>query len=148
MVDIFTGSYSLTSIRLDSADIAECEDEGGQAVSLYGLYRDETARVSLFLDGSPGTLYPCYGGLSGQGYLPHPVFSGMLTLATPRVPTGFYRFKVQQSTETFTSDLATVPFGLTVRVRNWRTRVFSLRRVMPPWYRTGPRILDNVGLLS
>jgi len=147
MVDIFIGGYSLNTIRLDSASLAKVEDDGGYQIDLLGLYREEPARLQL-VNQLTLVAYECYGAFSGQGYSPSPKSPTLISLATPPLPVGTYAFKITQSTYSFTSTGADVPFTLAVVRRQWKAQTFTLRRVFPPWYKLGPRNLDNVGLLT
>lgn len=135
------------TLSLASADKSRVEDDGGYGVILAGTFKDAPAAVHLVNDFT-AQAYPCYGGRSGHGYAPHPLTPDTLSLATPVVPPGWYRFEVTQGVSSVNSAAAPVPFHLEVVRRQWRSRVFSLRGVFPPWYRFGARNLDGVDLLT
>jgi hypothetical protein len=146
-MDAFIGQYALNFVRLDSADLADVEDDGGYVVNLFGQFKDATATIRLINAGNPLLTYSCYGAQSGQGYTPRPRNAGWLPFASAVVPPGAYEIEVVQGVDSFNSADAVVPFLLTVHVRNWRSRTLALRKAFPPWYRTGPRTLDGVELL-
>lgn len=140
MVDVYVGEYSLAGIQLDSVEPSTVEDDGGYEITLRGLFKDETAKVYLK---QGATLYECYSAKSGQGYDPRPRNPVTMIVATPPVPRGVYDVRVVQGLDD--DELAA---ALTVVARNWKSRVFDLRRLLPPWYKTGPRKLDSVDLLT
>lgn len=146
-MDIFVGSYSLSSISLDSASVASVEDDGGYQIDLRGVFRAEPVSISL-INTLTSDRYACYGARSGEGYAALPKSASLISLATPPMPTGTYAFQIAQGAYTAVSTSAAVPFTLAVVRRQWKTKVHALRRVFPAWYKLGPRSLDNVELLT
>jgi len=140
MTDVFVGEYSLAGVTLTSVVPPILEDDGGYLLTLTGLFKDAPAKV-LLVQGLD--TYECYSSKGGQSYDPRPRNPITMIVASPPVPRGVYTVRVVQDV-----DDDELVGALTVVARNWKSRVFDLRRVFPPWYKTGPRSLDSVDLLT
>ena len=94
----------------------------------------ELAAQVWIVDGA--TLYPCYSARSGDGYAPFPDSPVILTAATPPLPRKEnLTLRVQQGAE-----VQELVGAIDVVARNWDTKTFDFRRILPPWYATGLRL--------
>lgn len=141
MSDVFISSYTFSAILLTSISQPVVEDDGGYPITITGQFLDRTAQV--FVERGP-VQFRCYGGESGRGFNPYPLPT-TLGFVTPPMPRGGapWDVRVIQGTEQ-----EVLPGVLSVVARNWQSGTFEFRRVFPPWWRTGPRSLTSVELLT
>ena len=132
-------SLQVEFVQLVNAAIAavsvtplEVADDGGTRLQFYGLFQPNLpVLVEVMVDGTP---YPCYSSDYGRRNSPVPLGENILICATPSLPIGGpYDLRVTQD-----GNVDTLSGQLLVRARNWSTRVFELRRLLPPWMRRGP----------
>jgi hypothetical protein len=106
---------------------------GGDKITLTGTFpRDHTYAVTV------GGV-AAYSGVSGQGNVLLTPNETTLTFAMPPQPTAGAK-TVALSKIGSTPDSGTS--SITALERVFRSAVFSLRRMFPPWYATGPRRLE------
>lgn len=141
MTDVFIGEFSTLAIELTSLSQGVVEDDGGYPITITGVFREEVAAVYLVRGADQ---IPCYSARSGQGYRPFPRSPTTLQFATPPLPLGGAAWDVKVVQGAFEAVLSA---AVTVVARNWHDRSLALRRVLPPWYKLGPRYLDSVDLL-
>lgn len=141
MTDLFYGTYAVSDLVLTGISQPSVEDDGGYAIVITGQFLDRPAQV--FVERAADQR-PCYGGESGRGFAPYPLPT-RLTFVTPPLPLGGAPWSVRVIQGSEQEVLAGV---LTVVARNWQSGTFEFRRVFPPWWRTGPRNLTPVGLLT
>jgi hypothetical protein len=141
MTDVFIGEYSLAGISLTSVTPGDIEDDGGYELTILGLFKDATASVVLVDAGL--VEYVCYSAKSGQGYSPRPRNPVTMIVASPPLPPGVYTLRVTQGV-----DSDEITNAVVVERHFWKTRTQDLRRLLPPWYKAGPRLLERIGLLE
>lgn len=141
MTDLFGDSYDLTPPSPSGIEVTEVDhpvvpDDGGLVFMVRGTFRLSPARVYVVTN---GVSIPCYSGAPGHGYTPIPSSTSSISVVTPPLPRGGpWDVHVVQGVEEATG------VGLmTVVARVWTSRVFDLRRLFPPWYRLGPRVVDS-----
>lgn len=118
------------------------EDAGGQPIQITGSFSAGNTMgpvdTEVFVVVS-GQDIPCYSNESGRGYLSFPFEKRILVAAAPPLPIGGpYDVKIVQG-----GDTIIVENQLTVVARNWESKAFAFRRLLPPWYATGKRNLAN-----
>lgn len=141
MTDVFIGEYSLAGVLLESVTPSTLEDDGGYEMRLRGLFKDETAVVVLI--GADLVEHRCYSAKSGQGYSPRPRSPTVIVVATPPLPPGVYTVRVVQG-----MDDDELFNAVTIVRRVWKSKTRDFRRLLPPWYKMGPRLLERIDLLE
>jgi hypothetical protein len=147
MSDIFTGfvpppleDFSTTTVAVDSIQPSVVDDDGGNEVFLIGTFKNEPAQVLITRE---ALTFECYSGSRGQGNRPVPLAGNVLRVVMPPMPIGAdFTVEVIQGASS-----GSLPQGLVVAARSWRSKVFELRRAFPPRMRTGARSLNTVAAL-
>ena len=128
-------AITVTSITPDRVG-----SDGGQLLTLVGTFVDGE-RYRIFI-GKDATGYPCYSGVPGQG---NDLYSGAgvrLRCFVPAIPPrGPYQLYLR-SLDSLDEILVSV--GLHVFPQDFKTKIFDFRRVLPPYWRTGPRNMETL----
>lgn len=121
------------------------EDKGGAFLEVEDIGIPLSDDLRVFVDDGT-TEHACYSGVSGQGYTVKALEAGVMQFVVPPLAIGGpYDIVVRSAGGGL---LATIPGVLDVVARNWESKVFDLRRLLPPWYKTGPRRVDIEDLLE
>ena len=122
------------------------EDKGGEflTVTTDDALPLETDLYVYVYDGV--TEHRCYSGVAGSGDVIRAIDANTVRFVVPELPIGgAYDVRVKTTGGALQTTLSAF---LQVVARNWETKVFDLRRLYPPWYKTGPRSVDSVDLLE
>ena len=114
--------------------------DGGYLLKIIGVFEVDTAhRVHVGLNGSSNDPV-CYAG-QGQGSLALPFTATELRVFTPRLALGLLSVFVLQTATTDSDSLLGV---LTSVKPDFKSRVFDMRRILPPFWKTGPRSMEQL----
>lgn len=120
------------------------EDNGGALLSITDASIADNTDRRVFID--VGTEErACYSGVAGQG---NRVIAkdGSIQVVTPPMPIGGpYDVVIRDAGGTL---VTTLPAVLDVVARNWQSKAYALRGLLPPWYKTGPRRVDAEDMLE
>lgn len=115
---------------------------GGYKVEVVGAFvLGERLNAHIGLTGTIADL-KAWSGIAGQGTILLPISATKLVFYTPRLPVSgaFQLFlKSLDSVDTALKDAA-----IETRAPQFYTSVFAVRGVLPPFYKTGPRRIDQV----
>jgi hypothetical protein len=125
------------ALILTSASPAEVEDRAGIEMTLLGTF-PVGIETHIYV-GVLGTNQdpPAYPGIPGQGYTFYPTRADRLKIYLPRLTLG-----VQIVTALSLDGNDTLTNAFTVRPRQFRTSVFSLKSILPSRWKLGPRNLE------
>ena len=130
-------SFSLTDVNRERVP-----ENGGHELQVLGAF--EVGKGYLVFVGDTGSAndYPCYSGKPDQGNIIYPWTSGILRCYTPLLPPGLtLKVTVKDATSPETHTLDDV---LTVDYQFYHSTVFGIRKVLPPFYKTGPRDIELI----
>lgn len=130
--------FSLTAVSP-----ATLMENGGYLFQVQGTF-EPGHRYSLHIGPLGSASDPaCYSGVPGQGNTIYPWTTGILRAYSPMLdPTGGpYKVYV---VDIDTSENHTLVAVMTVVYRDFRSSVFTLRKVLPLHWRTGPRDIELV----
>lgn len=130
-----TADDYFATLVLTAIDVAEVSDNGGDVVAIEGefVYANHTVAIAT---GAGET--PCYMGVSGDGLTSFPDTPTSLTFVVPVLARGG-PYSIVVRTGAQEEYLINV---LTVRNRSWQQQAMTLRQVLAPALKTGPRTLD------
>lgn len=116
-------------------------NDGGVLVAVTLLDPLADGNYAVYLGPLASALDPaCYSGISGQGGIIQ-VVSNAFAVYVPPLPVGgpysFYLVGVSGA------PIATTVAVITVIAHSFKSRTFSIRKVLPPWWKTGPRDPEN-----
>lgn len=130
-------AFSLTSVNRERVP-----EDGGYELRVNGSFELDKRYLVYIGDTGSENDYPCYSGKVGQGNYIYPWTSGILRCYTPLLPPGLtlkVTVKDGDSPEAHTLDDV-----LTVDYQFYHSTVFGIRKVLPPFYKTGPRGIEQV----
>ncbi len=114
--------------------------DGGYLLKVLGVFEPDTAhRVHIGITGSSDDPV-CYAG-QGQGNVALPFTSTELRVFTPRLSLGLLSVFVFQTATTDSDSLLGV---LTTVKPDFKSRVFDMRRILPPFWKAGPRSMEQL----
>jgi len=128
------------AFSLSAVDPGVVAEDGGREIQVQGSFElGNRYKVHLGANGSSADP-ACYSGKSGQGLIIYPWTSGALRCYAPvTAPGGPYTVTVVNQD---TAEEHQLVDEVTVTERQYYTSVYDLRKVLPPFYRTGPRRID------
>jgi len=129
------------AFSLTSADPQTIPEDGGREIVIEGTFELENPyKVHIGSNGS--SVDPaCYSGKPGQGSIIYPWTSGALRCYSPVLaPGGPYTVTVVNQD---TAEEHQLVAEVIVVERQFWTSVYDLRKILPKFYKTGPR---NIGL--
>jgi len=128
------------SFSLASIDPEIIPEDGGREIHILGSFEPKNGyRIHMGSTGSSADP-ECHSGKAGQGSVVYPWTDAILRGYTPViVPGGPYTVTVVNLDTAEEHQLVDV---LTVVERQFWTSVYDLRKVLPMFYRTGPRKID------
>ena len=131
-------AFSLTSI-----DPVTFPEDGGHEIQVAGSFEaGREYRVHIGELGSTSDL-ACYSGKPEQGTTIYPWTTGILRayspVLTPNRTVSVTVVDLDTLEEHTLTDVGTTVF------RHYKSLVFSLRKVLPIFYKTGPRDISRVG---
>ena len=118
------------------------DDAGGGAPRPFAIYTCGPTVYNRVHVGNSGTASDpvCYAG-QGQGSIVLPFTPTELRVFTPRLELGLLSVFVIQTATTDTDNLLGV---LTTVKPDFKSRVFDMRRILPPFWKTGPRSMEQL----
>lgn len=130
------------ALSISAVNRTEVPEDGGYPIDIVGDFSEVLGQDLEVYIGTNGdaTDTPCYSGVPGSSRTVIPLSDTLLRCYTPRLDTGLQSIFVQ-TVDTLSQDLLTD--SIMVFKRGFETSVFDMRRVLPPWYRTGPRTIDE-----
>lgn len=131
---------------ITSVSPAEVPFDGGYALTILGTFNvGNRLEVYLGIYGDPTKDYICYSGVPGQGNIVFAQDSRAIRAFTPAVYAGgpFAVTVVDLDAVEQASALAAVY----TRVASYRLTQLALRSVLPHFYRTGYRRMNQIGPL-
>lgn len=119
-------------------------EEGGLLLTLTGTFTLQH-RYQVYLGGTGTTADPgCPSGVAGQGYIIYPRTTGVMYCYSPVLaPGGPYTLTVENLE--LADTIQAVDAVLVLR-RQFRSKVYGMRRLFAPWLKTGPRAVDREAL--
>lgn len=123
-------------------DRTEVLEHGGYELNITGTFeRGHTYRVYI---GPTGTVTDeqAHSGVAGQKTVIIPYSLVQLRVYTPRVAPGVIHDVLVEDIATLGTDV--VAASLTGRARDYGSKVFKIRKLYPPFYRSGPRSIESV----
>lgn len=121
------------------------EDEGGDVITLADCGLLTAVDYRVYVDDGV-TEHACYSGVAGSANNVRVYGDDVLRFVSPPLTVGGpYDVVVRDTAGTL---LETYRAALLVVPHVWKGKVFDLRRLLPPWYKTGPRRVDSLDLLS
>ncbi|OGO08151.1 MAG: hypothetical protein A2Y61_00260 [Chloroflexi bacterium RBG_13_60_13] len=129
-------AFSLTVANPDTLP-----EDGGREIRIEGSFELENRyEIHIGAGGSPADP-ACHSGKVGQGTIIYPLTGGILRGYTPMItPGGPYTITVVNQD---TAEEHQLVGELTVTERQFWTSVYDLRRILPRFYRTGPRSIGS-----
>lgn len=129
----------ITLLGVTPTEIAE---DGGYQIDIEGDFSNVLGQdIEVFI-GPNGdeqdTL--CYSGIPGSPTTVTALSPSLLRAYSPRLDLGLQSIFVRTVDE---SAAGLLENSITVFKRGFETSVFDMRRVLPPWYRTGPRQIEE-----
>ena len=131
------------AVSITSISLSEVPLDGGYLLELTGTF--ELATLHEVHVGPAGDVTDpiCYSGKPGQANQAFPLSTTKLRVYTPELALGDDQdVFIKQVSSALTDSLADV---LNVVKQDHQTRVFDLRRILPPNYRLGPRNMEVLG---
>lgn len=124
---------------INSSVTANVFEDGGYVIYIPGSYEDG-ASYSIHIGDYRNALDPvCYSGIPEQGSSIYPQLNGVLYAYTPLLQiTGVNPYSVTVINES-TLSVQTLIDVLFVRKKQFYNKVYRIRKVLPPRYKTGPR---------
>jgi hypothetical protein len=131
------------AFSLTAADPTTVFEDGGREIQIQGSFELENPyKVHIGTNGSSADP-TCHSGKAGQSDIIYPWTSSILRCYTPVIiPGGPYTITVVNQD---TAEEHQLVDELTVAERQFWTSVYDLRKVLPLFYRTGPRKIDLEG---
>lgn len=128
------------AFSLTAADPTTIPEDGGREIQIQGSFEAKN-RYKVHLGANGSSADPaCHSGRAGQSTIIYPWTSGILRCWTPVItPGGPYTVTVVNQDTAQEEQLVD---EVTVTERQFWTNVYDLRRVLPPFYKTGPRKID------
>jgi len=133
-----------TPITIYSISRSTADADGGQRLEIVGDFVDEFGVTYQIHVGPAGdyTDPACYSGKPGFKQIIVPLNSTKLRgYLPPMTPGGPYNVFVRRVDMTRTALIAA---AITVMPKMYYSGVFGLRAILPPYYRTGPRNMENL----
>lgn len=130
-------SFTLTSISPTTFP-----KDGGYKLTITGTFEsNQPYRVHIGEDETTGDAQ-CYSGKAGQGNIIYPVTSTILQCYSPLLlPPGPYSVLV---INTLTLEQHILSGVITTIHEQLESKIFTIRSILPNYYKTGPRIIDQV----
>lgn len=132
------------AFSVDSVSPATIPENGGYLIEVIctGIVFTNQFQVYIGLTGTTADAI-CYSGVPDQGSIIYPFTSTIIRAYTPILdPTGGpYDLLVEDVTLTEEQVLAA---SVSVLPREFNSVVFGLRRILPVFYKSGPRGIDQV----
>ncbi len=113
---------------------AAVSDWGGDVIRLRGTF--EHLPISVVVVGADEV--PCYSGQSGFGNAGYRVDGTTLDVVVPPLDPGTYDLTARDGV-----DEDTLVGALVVQPRSWPSTMFGLRRLWPPIFAVGKRLLEE-----
>lgn len=131
-------SFSLTSVSPD-----RISEDGGHEIVISGIF-EIGHRYLAFIGDVGGTLdHPCYSGKPGQRNYLYLQADGTLKCYTPRLPPGMtLSITVKDGDSAESHKLES---SITTTYQDFHTTVFKIRKVLPVFYKTGARDIEQIG---
>lgn len=128
------------AFSLTAADPVLIAEDGGHEIQISGSFEAKN-RYKVHIGSNASSADPtCHSGKVGQGDIIYPWTSGILRCYMPVVaPGGPYTITVVNQD---TAEEHQLVDEVTVTGRQFYTSVYDLRKVLPQFYRTGPRRID------
>jgi hypothetical protein len=129
------------AFSLTAASPTTIPEDGGREIQIQGSFEMENAyKVHIGPNGSSAD-EACHSGKAGQGAIVYPWTAGILRCYAPvLVPGGPYTITVVNQG---TAEQQQLVGELTAAERHFWTSVYDLRKVLPTFYKTGPRKIDQ-----
>jgi len=129
-----------------SVSPGEVPFDGGYALTILGTFNvGNRLQVYIGIYGDPARDYICYSGIPGQGNTIYARDSRVIRAFTPAIYAGG-PFQVTV-VDLDAVEQATLASAVYTRVASYRLTQLALRSVLPPFYRTGYRRMDQIGPL-
>lgn len=130
------------ALSISVASPTQFSEDGGHQIEVTGVFvLGNQHRIHI---GATGTASDpqCHSGKAGQGNILYPVSATLLRGYTPAglPPGASYDVYV---VDLDTSENDSLTDEVTIEERQYYTKVYSMRKQMPPYYKTGPRIIDQ-----
>lgn len=128
------------SFSLSAADPTIIAEDGGHEVQIQGIFESKN-RYKVHIGSNGSSSDPtCHSGKAGQSDIIYPWTNSILRCYTPVIsPGGLYTITVVNQDTLEQHQLVS---EITITERQFYTSVYDLRKVLPLFYRTGPRKID------
>lgn len=127
------------AVVLTSVDITKVPNNGGHLLKLTGVFDPGTTH-RVYIGSTSSSSDPRALGRQGAGNLIQPFTATEMRIYTPLLELGGpWSITVIQVS---TSILVQLPGVLTVVKPDYKSRTFDMRRVLPPFWKMGPRRMD------
>jgi hypothetical protein len=129
------------TVAITSIDRTSVPTDGGYELRIFGTFEPGTSH-RVFIGPKGDTTDPIAHGGQGQGDLVFPLNTTEMRVFTPLLPLdGPHDVLVVQTSTSLSSELRGV---LEAVHPDFKSIVFDMRKVMPPFYRTGPRSMEQL----
>ena len=127
---------------VSAIDISEVLEHGGYEINITGVYElGHTYRIYIGPTGTTADLQ-AHSGVAGQSTIIIPDTLTNLRAYTPRIAPGVAHDVLVEDVATLGTDI--LAGVLTGRGKDHGSTVFAMRKLLPPFYKTGPRSIDRV----
>jgi hypothetical protein len=129
-----------------SVSPGEVPFDGGYSLDIFGTFtvgNQLQAYVGVY--GDPTKDYLCYSGIPGQGNIIYAKDSRVIRAWSPMLYSGGPFQVTVVDIDAVEQDA--LPSALYMRVASYRLMQLGLRAVLPPYYDTGHRRMDQIGPL-
>lgn len=117
-------------------------ENGGHKIEVTGTF-NLGHEYMIYLGTKSGIFdHACYSGVPGQGNVIRPYTTTALVAYTPRLYLGSGQHVTVR--DLTVPEIETLAAALTVCYEWFSSAVFSIRKLLPNFYKTGPRDIDQV----
>ena len=128
---------------VNGSNTAELFEDGGMELVIAGTFEKDRPYKVYIGDHKDTTDAICYSGVPGQGNSIYSEINNKLYVYTPMlVSTGSTPYSLTVL-DTVTLATQVLPDCVYVRKKQFFNKVYSLRKILPPIYKTGARIIKE-----
>ena len=132
----------MANFTLTGVNISRIPENGGHEIQVQGTF-EPPIRYWVYI-GATGTIADtlCYSGKPGQGTIIFPFSPTVLLCYSPLLAPGKDVFITVKDLDE--GSVLSLGDPIAVDYVQFYSTVFSIRKVLPPFYKTGPRSIEQV----